>query len=118
MKRLRKQKVIGEDLYVGIDLHKTLWHVTIHSKDVELFCSSISGDWDALRRILDRYEGNRIHAVYEAGGIERCNAGGLFHGFAPSKLSRFTIWPPQYHLRTDIDWRPNPLELTELCSST
>ena len=67
MKRLRKQKVSGEDLYVGIDLHKTRWHVTIRSKDVELFCSSIPGDWDALRRILDRYEANRIHAVYEAG---------------------------------------------------
>jgi transposase len=67
MRRFNRQKVTGEDLFVGIDLHKTGWHVTICSADVELFCSSIPGEWEALRRLLDRYKGNRIHAVYEAG---------------------------------------------------
>lgn len=67
MKRLSRQKVTGEDLFVGIDLHKVRWHVTIQTADVELFCSSIPGEWEALQRILDRYKGNQIQAVYEAG---------------------------------------------------
>ena len=56
-----------EDLFVGIDLHKHRWHVTIRSAEVELFSNSIVGKWENLRRIIDRYKGCRIHAVYEAG---------------------------------------------------
>jgi transposase len=62
-----KKTVAGEDLFVGIDLHKRRWHVTIRTLDVEFFSGSIPGTWDALRRLLDRYKGNRIQAVYEAG---------------------------------------------------
>ena len=67
MRRSKKQKVTDEELFVGVDLHKNKWHVTIRSSDVELFCGSISGTWDSLRRLLDRYRGNRIQVVYEAG---------------------------------------------------
>lgn len=69
MRRLKRhrQKVTGEDLFIGIDLHKARWHVTIRSADVEFFCGSIPGEWEALRRLLHWYEGNRIQAVYEAG---------------------------------------------------
>lgn len=67
MTRLIRQVLRGKDLFIGIDLHKSRWHVTICSADVELFGSSIPGEWEALRRLLDRYEGNRIQAVYEAG---------------------------------------------------
>ena len=66
MKRVNKQ-IHGEALFVGIDLHKRRWHVTIRTVDVELFSNSISGRWEELRRILTRYKGCRIHAVYEAG---------------------------------------------------
>jgi transposase len=66
MKRVNKQ-IQGEALFVGIDLHKRRWHVTIRTVDVELFSNSISGRWEELRRILTRYKGCRIHAVYEAG---------------------------------------------------
>jgi len=57
------------DLFLGIDLHKQRWHVTITTGDVELFSGSIPGQWMALRRILDRHKGHRIHAVYEAGYV-------------------------------------------------
>jgi transposase len=66
MKRINKQ-IQGEALFVGIDLHKRRWHVTIRTVDVELFSNSISGRWEELRKILNRYKGCRIHAVYEAG---------------------------------------------------
>ena len=61
----RKIKELLE-LFVGIDVHKTRWHVTIMTRDVELFSGSIPGQWETLRQILDRYKGHRIHAVYEA----------------------------------------------------
>jgi len=66
MKNMRKQ-LQGEELFVGIDLHKHRWHVTIKTADVEIFSSSIAGRWQELKKVLNRYNGCRIHAVYEAG---------------------------------------------------
>ena len=66
MKSMTKQ-VQGEELFVGIDLHKRRWHVTIRTADVEIFSNSIVGRWEDLRRVINRYKGCRIHAVYEAG---------------------------------------------------
>jgi len=66
MKRKNKE-IQGEALFVGIDLHKRRWHVTIRTADVEIFSNSIVGRWEDLRRVINRYKGCRIHAVYEAG---------------------------------------------------
>lgn len=54
-------------IFVGIDLHRLLWHVTIRTVDVELFNGSIPGTWEALRNVLERYQGYHKQAVYEAG---------------------------------------------------
>ena len=67
MRRLKEKKVGKEDLFIGIDLHKQRWHVTIRTLDVEVFSGSIPGDWGSLRHLLDRYAGHRLQAVYEAG---------------------------------------------------
>jgi transposase len=67
MRRLKKHGLKGEELFVGVDLHKNKWHVTIRTGDVELFSGSIAGTWESLRRLLAQYEGNRIQVVYEAG---------------------------------------------------
>ena len=56
-----------EDLFVGIDMHKQRWHVTIRSAEVELFSNSIVGKWESLRKLLERYQDCRLYAVYEAG---------------------------------------------------
>ena len=67
MRRL-KEKIVGkEDLFIGIDLHKQRWHVTIRTLEVEIFSASIPGDWGSLRRLLDRYAGHHLQVVYEAG---------------------------------------------------
>jgi len=66
MKSMTKQ-IQGEALFVGIDLHKRRWHVTIRTADVEIFSSSIAGRWEELKKVLNRFKGCRIHAVYEAG---------------------------------------------------
>src|SRR3974377_646617 len=48
MRRPKHQVTSGEDLFVGIDLHKNRWHVTIRTVDVELLSASIPGNWEAL----------------------------------------------------------------------
>ena len=67
MRRPKNQITGGEDLLVGIDLHKNRWHITILTFDVELFSASIPGDYESLHRVLARYAGHHKKAVYEAG---------------------------------------------------
>ena len=43
MRRPKHQVTSGEDLFVGIDLHKNRWHVTIRTVDLELFSANIPG---------------------------------------------------------------------------
>ena len=66
MKSINKQ-IKGEQLFVGIDLHKRRWHVTVRTVDVEIFSNGIVGRWEELKKVLNRYRDCRIHAVYEAG---------------------------------------------------
>jgi len=54
-------------LFVGIDLHRQQWHVTIVAESEIVFSGSIPGTWEALRQLLDRYRGIAMTAVYEAG---------------------------------------------------
>ena len=67
MNQKRKEVVQSEELFVGIDIHKRSWHVTIRTDEVELFSGGIPGRWEALRKLLHRYKAQRVHAVYEAG---------------------------------------------------
>ena len=66
MRRSKEQVTGEEDLFVGIDLHKIRWHVTIRTLDLELFSASIPGTGEA-HRVLARYAGHQMQAVYEAG---------------------------------------------------
>lgn len=54
-------------VYLGIDLHRQRWHVTVRTSEIELFSASIPGTWEALKGSLEPYHGHRIEAVYEAG---------------------------------------------------
>jgi len=67
MRRYRLAVEKCKRIYIGIDLHRIQWHVTIRTDDVELFNGSIPGQWESLKRILDRYQGYEKQAVYEAG---------------------------------------------------
>lgn len=59
----------GKHLFVGIDLHRKQWHVTILNEDgLKLFSNRIAGTCEALSGILNRYqEAKCIRAAYEAG---------------------------------------------------
>jgi len=67
MERYRRKAQEGKAVFVGVDLHRSEWHVTVRTEDEELFSGTIPGHWEALRRLLDRYGGCLIHVVYEAG---------------------------------------------------
>jgi transposase len=67
MRPNRTEDLQGEDLFVGIDLHKRTWHITIRTTQIEVFSASIAGQWKVLSKLLGRYKSANIHAVYEAG---------------------------------------------------
>jgi len=57
----------GEEVFVGLDVHKKSWSVTALTASAELLCCSIPGDFDTLAKLLDRFQGGKITVVYEAG---------------------------------------------------
>ncbi|NIS69466.1 MAG: IS110 family transposase [Proteobacteria bacterium] len=67
MEEYRRNGQEGKTVFVGVDLHRFKWHVTVRTEDQELFSGTIPGRWDALRRLLNRHGGDSIQVVYEAG---------------------------------------------------
>jgi transposase len=63
----RKDLNLNQTIFVGIDLHKKTWHVTIRTSEFELFSGGIPGSWNNLEPLLIRYSGHEIIVVYEAG---------------------------------------------------
>jgi transposase len=105
MNRRKSQMVSGEDLFVGIDLHKHRWHVTIRTLDGEVFSASIPGTWEALWRLLDRYADNRLQAVYEAGYFGfRLHDRLVAHGI-PCLVTPPSLVPQEYGNRVKTDRR-------------
>jgi len=56
-----------EEIFIGLDIHKKRWHLTIRTTDVELFSGSIPGKWNALKAQLEKLNNWPVKAVYEAG---------------------------------------------------
>jgi len=67
MEEYRRNGQEGKTVFVGVDLHRFRWHVTVRTEDSELFSGTIPGHWEVLRRLLDRYRSNLVQVVYEAG---------------------------------------------------
>ncbi len=65
--REKKRENNVDRIYVGLDLHRMSWHATVRTQAVEMFSGSIPGRWDALKKLLDRYQDYDISVVYEAG---------------------------------------------------
>jgi len=105
MRRPKHQVTTDEELFVGIDLHKHRWHVTIRTLDVELFSASIPGTWEALQRVLARYTGYQIQAVYEAGYFGfRLHDRLVAHGI-PCIVTPPSLVPQEYGNRVKTDRR-------------
>src|SRR5512139_3548389 len=105
MRRPKHQVTSGEDLFVGIDLHKIRWHVTIRTVDIELFSSSIPGTWESLYRVLARYPSHSLKAVYEAGYFGfRLHDRLVEHGI-PCVVTPPSLVPQEYGNRVKTDRR-------------
>lgn len=58
----------NQDFYVGIDVHKNRWSVTIRKGRMEMESIMMNSDPGELHRHMCRgYPGGRYHSVYEAG---------------------------------------------------
>jgi len=105
VRRPKHQVTREEDLFVGIDIHKNRWHVTIRTFDVEVFSASIPGTWEALQRVLARYAGHQVQAVYEAGYFGfRLHDRLVAHGI-PCLVTPPSLVPQEYGNRVKTDRR-------------
>ena len=52
--------VSAKEVYVGVDVHKESWHVTIRGDGEERFNGRIPGQYQSLKRVLERYRDVRI----------------------------------------------------------
>jgi transposase len=105
MRRPKHQVRREEDLFVGIDLHKHRWHVTIRTFDVEVFSASIPGNWESLQRVLARYDSHQLQAVYEAGYFGfRFHDRLVAHGI-PCLVTPPSLVPQEYGNRVKTDRR-------------
>jgi transposase len=105
MGRQKEKLVDQEELFIGIDLHKLRWHVTIRTFDVEVFSASIPGTWEALQRVLARYPGHSKQAVYEAGYFGfRLHDRLVEHGI-PCIVTPPSLVPKEYGNRVKTDRR-------------
>jgi transposase len=59
--------VVGKRVYVGIDVHKESWQVTVRTEGEETFNGRIPGQYQSLKRLLERYQGCQMKVAYEAG---------------------------------------------------
>lgn len=70
MKKGYQEKEIlarGRDIFIGIDVHKDSWHVTIRAEGIELVTVSMQSSYHALGKLLRRFEDCKIKIAYEAG---------------------------------------------------
>ena len=67
MEQHDNELVFDKKVYVGIDVHKESWHVTIRTLGEEVFNGRIPGSYISLKKVLDRYRGNSVKVAYEAG---------------------------------------------------
>ena len=105
MRGPKHQITSGEYLFVGIDLYKHRWHVTIRTVDLELFSVGIPGTWEALQRVLARYHDHQLQAVYEAGYFGfRLHDCLVDHGI-PCLVTPPSLIPQEYGNRVKTDRR-------------
>lgn len=65
--QVKRIAVREKEVFVGIDVHKESWQVTVRAEGEEVFHGRIPGQYHALQKILDRFRARKIKVVYEAG---------------------------------------------------
>jgi transposase len=67
MPNVQKDFARGKPIYVGIDVHKRDWVVTVLCQGEELYHATVVPDPASFVRLLKRFEASEVHTVYEAG---------------------------------------------------
>ncbi|MFQ5798913.1 MAG: IS110 family transposase [Bacteroidota bacterium] len=67
MAKVEKEFAKGKPIYVGMDVHKREWVVTVLCQGEELYHATVVPDPAALVRVLKRFQASEVHTVYEAG---------------------------------------------------
>jgi transposase len=66
MKEISNSCFAGKNLFIGIDVHKKRWVVTVRTYDLELKTFSMGPSAEELEKfLLDNYKGALLHIVYE-----------------------------------------------------
>ena len=55
---MRRGSVVGKDIYVGIDVHKESWQITVRTEGEEIFNGRIPGQCQSLKKFFERYQGS------------------------------------------------------------
>jgi len=63
----KKVLVRGKEVYIGVDVHKESWHVTVRVEGEEAFHGRILSQYHSLQKLLDHFRDCRIKVAYEAG---------------------------------------------------
>jgi len=63
----KKVLVRGKEVFIGVDVHKESWHVTVRAEGEGVFHGGIPSQYHALGKLLDRFKDCRIEVAYEAG---------------------------------------------------
>jgi len=64
----RKQVLArGKEVFIGIDVHKESWQVTVRTEGEEIFNGRLPSQYHALERIIARLPKCKIKVAYEAG---------------------------------------------------
>jgi transposase len=105
MERYTKRNRERKKIFIGIDMHKRAWHITIFDEAGEIWHGNIPSQWEALRSIMNRYRGCRIYTVYEAG----CFGYGLYDHIteygAECKVTPPSLVPLEYGNKVKTDRR-------------
>jgi transposase len=67
MEKIGKTTSEPKVLFMGIDVHELTYHVSLFFEGEEILSREYPSDVKHLRRLLDRYSGQKVMAVYEAG---------------------------------------------------
>ncbi|MGO9611480.1 MAG: IS110 family transposase [Dissulfurispiraceae bacterium] len=57
----------GKMVFIGIDVHKESWQVTVRAEEEEIFHGRLPGEYDVLKLLIARLPKCRIKVAYEAG---------------------------------------------------
>jgi transposase len=67
MKEYHKDVPVEEAIYMGLDVHRRTWHLTVRTAATEIQKVSMLAELTELQKVIDRYGATRTAVAYKAG---------------------------------------------------